>query len=284
MSTETLVGVVGAGVMGTGIAQCLAQSGIPVVVVESDATAIARAQRELRSALRLAALLGRGARGTTLEAVSGRIRWSADLAELSDASFVIESVTERIDLKREIFGALDRHCPPGTIFATGTSAVPVADLAARTNRPDRVLGLHFMNPAPLTEVVEVITGAQTAPGALARALALLDALGKQGIVVGDGPGFVINRILMLCIAEAAEVTATGVDADTVDALFEGCLGHRMGPLRTADLIGLDNVLDTLTVLRETTGDDRYRVPGPLADLVAAGRFGRKTGGGFHDYA
>ncbi|MFC9893937.1 3-hydroxyacyl-CoA dehydrogenase family protein [Nocardia sp. NPDC127579] len=283
MTGEHHVGILGAGVMGTGITQCIAQAGIPVTIVDTDRAALERARRDLRSALRLSVLLGRGPKAADVADIVARVHWSDRIEDLGAVSFVIESVTERLELKRALFAELDRVCAPAAVFATGTSAIPVADLAARTSRGDRVLGLHFMNPAPLTETVEVITSAQTAPAALNRALALLDALGKKGIVVGDGPGFVINRVLMLSIAEAAAITADGTDAATIDDLFEGCLGHRMGPLRTADLIGLDNVADTLVVLRETTGDSRYRVPEALAELVAAGHLGRKTGRGFHAY-
>ncbi|GAB2642553.1 3-hydroxyacyl-CoA dehydrogenase family protein [Nocardia goodfellowii] len=283
MTREQRVGVVGAGVMGAGIAQCLAQAGMPVTVVEIDTVAAERARGALKSALRLSVLLGRGVKAADIADITARIRWTDRLEHLRDATFVIESVTERIDLKRHLFADLDRHCSPSAIFASGTSAIPIAELAAETGRPDQILGLHFMNPAPLTETVEVITTARTSPGTLNRTLGLLDALGKKGIVVGDGPGFVINRVLMLSIAEAATITETGTDAATIDDLFEGCLGHRMGPLRTADLIGLDNVADTLVVLRETTGDGRYRIPEALAQLVAAGHLGRKTGKGFHEY-
>ncbi|MFE3444630.1 3-hydroxyacyl-CoA dehydrogenase family protein [Nocardia sp. NPDC059180] len=283
MSSERQVGVIGAGTMGTGIAQCLAQAGVPVVLVETDPAATARARRELRSALRLSVLLGRGSGGANLDEIAARIRWAERLDALRECTFVIESVTEHIELKAEIFAELDRQCPADTVFASGTSAIPIVGLAANTTRPDRILGLHFMNPAPLTEVVEVISTTETAPESLNRTLSLLDALGKKGIVVGDGPGFVINRVLMLCIAEAGAVLETGTDPETVDALFEGCLGHRMGPLRTADLIGLDNVLDTLKVLRTTTGDERYRIPSALIQLVGAGHHGRKTGKGFHEY-
>ncbi|MEV0245278.1 3-hydroxyacyl-CoA dehydrogenase family protein [Nocardia sp. NPDC050712] len=283
MTGEQHVGIVGAGVMGAGIAQCVAQAGLQVTVVETDATAVENARRQLKSALRLSVLLGRGPAAADLPGITARVHWTDRLEDLATATFVIESVTERVELKRAVFANLDRVCPPTAIFASGTSAIPIADLAAETGRPERVLGLHFMNPAPLTETVEVITSAQTSPDALNRALALLDTLGKKGIVVGDGPGFVINRVLMLGIAEAVAITETGTDAATIDDLFEGCLGHRMGPLRTADLIGLDNVADTLVVLRETTGDGRYRVPRALAELVAAGHLGRKTGKGFHEY-
>ncbi len=277
-----VVAVIGAGTMGAGIAQCLAQAGYEVEVVEPDGDAAGRARRGLADAVRLALLLGRGDRHTAAGA-TGRVRWVRRIDELGEVDFVIECATERIPLKEKLFGDLDRHCRADAVFASCTSAIPIARLAAATGRPDRVLGLHFMNPAPLTTAVEVVRGERTAPLALARATALVTALGKEAIVVGDRPGFVLNRVLMLSIAEAAATLDTGTTAETVDALFEQCLGHRMGPLRTADLIGLDNVADTLEVLREETGETHYRVPPALAALLDAGHFGRKTGQGFHDY-
>ncbi len=277
-----IVAVIGAGTMGTGLAQCLAQAGYRVEVVEPDDATTERARRGLSDAVRLALLLGRGDRRTAT-GTAGRVRWLRRIDELGEIDFVIECATERIALKEKLFGELDRHCRADAVFASCTSAIPIARLAAATRRPDRVLGLHFMNPAPLTTAVEVVRGERTAPSALARAIGLVTALGKEAIVVGDRPGFVLNRVLMLSIAEAAATLDTGTDAETVDALFEQCLGHRMGPLRTADLIGLDNVADTIEVLRQETGEPHYRVPPALAALVDAGHFGRKTGRGFHDY-
>ncbi|MBF6236955.1 3-hydroxyacyl-CoA dehydrogenase family protein [Nocardia otitidiscaviarum] len=277
-----VVGVLGAGTMGAGIAQCLAQAGREVIVVEPDPTAVERARRGLDEAVRLALLLGRGDRRTALD-TARRVRWSDTIDEFDAVDFVIECAVERIELKEKLFADLDRVCPADTVLASITSAIPIARLAAATARPDRVLGLHFMNPAPLTDAVEVVRGAATSPDTMARAADLLTALGKQPIVVGDRPGFVLNRLLMLSIAEAAALLDAGETAATVDDLFEQCLGHRMGPLRTADLIGLDNVADTIEVLRRETGEQHYRVPPALAALVTAGHFGRKTGQGFHDY-
>ncbi|WP_040806541.1 3-hydroxyacyl-CoA dehydrogenase family protein [Nocardia concava] len=277
-----VVAVIGAGTMGAGIAQCLAQAGCDVIVVEPDPAAVDRARRGLNEAVRLALLLGRGDRRTALEAAR-RVRWTDRIDDLAEVGFVIECAVERIELKERLFAELDRVCPPEAVLASATSAIPIARLAAATGRPDRVLGLHFMNPAPLTDTVEVVRGEQTSDETMARATDLLAALGKEALIVGDRPGFVINRLLMLSIAQAAATLDAGTDAATVDALFERCLGHRMGPLRTADLIGLDNVADTIEVLRRETGEDHYRIPPALATLVAAGHFGRKTGQGFHDY-
>lgn len=277
-----IVGVIGAGTMGAGIAQCLAQAGRDVIVVEPDPAATKRARRGLDQAVRLALLLGRGDRRTALESAR-RVRWTDNIGELGAVDFVIECAIEQIELKEKLFAELDRVCPAEAVLATATSAIPIARVAAMTGRPDRVLGLHFMNPAPLTDAVEVVRGTATSDETMSRATDLLTALGKEAIVVGDRPGFVLNRLLMLSIAQAAALLDAGETAATVDALFERCLGHKMGPLRTADLIGLDNVADTLEVLRRETGENHYRTPSVLAALVTAGHFGRKTGQGFHDY-
>lgn len=280
---DTRIGVVGVGTMGSGIAQCLAQYGFPVVIAEIDAAVADRARTAMGQQLRLAKLLGRASASAAASA-GERLRWVERIDAMGDLDLVIESVPERLELKDAVFAELDRQFGPDTVLATGTSAIPVARLAAAISRPERVLGLHFMNPAPLTGAVEVVRGPQTSDHALNMAVALVEALGKDAVVVGDGPGFVLNRLLMQTIAAAAERVGAGeADAATIDAVFEKCLGHPMGPLRTADLIGLDNVADTLVVLRAQTGDDRYAVPAVLSELVAAGRFGRKTGQGFHAY-
>ncbi|WP_072691316.1 3-hydroxyacyl-CoA dehydrogenase family protein [Rhodococcus marinonascens] len=277
------IGVVGAGTMGAGVAECLAQSGHQVIVVEPDADVVELARSRTRDSLRLAILLGRGG-GPTPAEVAARVQWTGQMSDLAEATVVIECVPERIDLKARVFAELDRVCPPDALLASCTSGIPVDRLAANTTRPENVVGLHFMNPAPLKDMVEVVRGPRTSPQSLSRALALVESLNKTGIVVGDGPGFVLNRVLMLCIGEAAATVEAGLaDPEAVDALFEGCLGHPMGPLRTADLIGLDNVHDTMTALRELTGDDHYDPPESLVALVEAGHLGRKTGQGFHDY-
>jgi len=279
----THVGIIGAGTMGCGIAQCLAASGRQVVVVDPEAAALASGPDRLRQGVRAARLLRRGA-GAAAEEILSRVRWRGRIEDLDGAGFVIECAPERSAVKREVFRALDAHCPPETVLASCTSAIPIGWLAAHTGRPDRVLGLHFMNPAPLTAAVEVVRAAGTGDDALRLAHELLDDIGKRGIVVGDGPGFVSNRLLMMLVNEAAAMLGAGTaDAATVDRIFQDCFGHPMGPLRTADLIGLDTVRDTLLVLVEHTGDGRFTPCAPLTRLVEEGRLGRKSGGGFHDY-
>ncbi|MTE19557.1 3-hydroxyacyl-CoA dehydrogenase family protein [Streptomyces sp. TRM43335] len=274
------VGVVGAGTMGTGVAQCFAAAGHPVVVVDPDPAARAAGPERLRAGVRAVRLLRRRAVGPVEE----RVTWAEGLSALSGARFVVECVPERVPLKEAVLGELDRVCPPETVFASCTSAIPIGRLGSFTGRPERVVGTHFMNPAPLKDTVEVVGSPHTGAHALALTVDLLAGLGKEAIVVGDGPGFVGNRVLMLTVNEAAAVVDEGTaDADTVDRVFQDCFGHATGPLRTADLIGLDTVLDTLDVLREHTGDERFRPTPLLARLVAEGNLGRKSGRGFHPY-
>ncbi|WP_103342246.1 3-hydroxyacyl-CoA dehydrogenase family protein [Amycolatopsis sp. CA-126428] len=274
------IGIVGAGVMGTGVAQCFAAAGHDVVVADADPRALDRGPERIRAGLRMAALLGDRPPAT----VQDRIRWTGRLAELSGSEFVVECAAERLAVKETLFAELDRLCPAATILASCTSAVPIGRLAAATARADRVIGTHFMNPAPLKDTVEVVRAAATGEETLCATTDLLAGLGKRAIVVADGPGFVANRVLMATINEAIATVGDGIaDAGTVDQVFEKCFGHAMGPLRTADLIGLDVILDTLVVLLECTGQPMYRPCPLLTELVGTGRLGRKTGRGLHVY-
>ncbi|MBB5897880.1 3-hydroxyacyl-CoA dehydrogenase family protein [Kutzneria kofuensis] len=273
------VGVVGGGTMGLGVAQSLATAGHPVVVLDPADQVRATGSDRLRDGLRLAKLLGRFS-GDHAEVLSS-VRWTAVEKDLDDVQFVVECGPERIPLKQELFRMLDAVCPPDAVLASCTSAIPIGLLAACTGRPELVLGMHFMNPAPLKPVVEVARTEQTGADTLRRADELLAGMGKRGIVVRDAPGFVSNRVLMSTINDAATVVQEGTaDPATVDKVFEDCFGHRMGPLRTADLIGLDTILDTLHVLLETTGDDRFTPCELLVGMVREGRLGKKSGGGF----
>ncbi|MFF4468307.1 3-hydroxyacyl-CoA dehydrogenase family protein [Streptomyces sp. NPDC001599] len=285
---EALVGIVGGGTMGTGVAQCFAEAGHPVVVVDNDPGALASGPARLRAGIRTATLLRRGSRRTREAAPASRteslVTWSAEPADLAGALLVVECAREDEDVKEGILRRLDRICGAETIFASNTSCIPVARLGSFTARPDRVIGTHFMNPAPVMDAVEVIRAPETSAHTVERTQAFLARVGKHALVVRDAPGFVTNRVLMPTLNEAAAVLGEGTaDAETVDRIFQDCFGHPMGPLRTADLIGLDTVADSLEVLRRHTGEERFRPCPLLARLVAEGHLGRKSGRGFHQY-
>ena len=216
--------------------------------------------------------------------VLARITTGADLDELAPVDFVVENVTENWTIKREVYQRIDAICKPDVIFAVNTSAVPITRVAAVTGRPENVLGLHFMNPVPLMDMVEVVRGHFTSDATMSTSLGLLDTLKKTGVVVQDMPGFITNRVLMLTINEAIfsiqDQVASAVD---IDRIFKGCFGHKMGPLETADLIGLDTILNSITVLYESFRDSKYRPAPLLQKMVDAGLLGRKTGRGFYTY-
>jgi 3-hydroxybutyryl-CoA dehydrogenase len=278
------IGVVGAGTMGVGVAQSFAEAGHPVTVVDPSDGELADGERRLRHGLRAARLLRRPAPPASMAEVASRVRWEQKAVQLADAALVVECGPERIPVKERILAEVDRVCGPHTVIASCTSAIPVGILAAGTRRPDRVIGTHFMNPAHLKDAVEVVRGPQTSDATLETVTTLLEGCGKRAHVVGDGPGFVSNRVLMPMVNDAAARVQEGTaDAETVDTVFTDCFGHAMGPLRTADLIGLDTVLDSLVVLLELTGDARYTPCALLRDLVAQGHHGRKSGRGFHVY-
>lgn len=278
------VGVVGAGVMGTGAAQALAQAGFDVVLVDRSDAILAEAQRAIRNGMRLRRLLaGRPPLAGT--ATLGRIGYHKDLDELAAVDFVIENITEDWKLKRAVYERIDRLCGPDCVFAANTSVIPITRIGRATGRPANVLGMHFMNPVPLKSVVEVIRGTDTSEQTVATALRLLERMGMVGVVVRDSPGFVTNRVLMLTINEAIFLVHEGVaSVEQIDNLFRGCFEHRMGPLETADLIGLDTVLLSIEGLHESFRDAKYRPCQLLRDMVRAGRYGRKSGRGFYTYA
>ncbi|GLZ39699.1 3-hydroxyacyl-CoA dehydrogenase family protein [Actinokineospora sp. NBRC 105648] len=278
--THTLA-ILGAGVMGAGIATLAIGRGVPVILVDLDEDVLTAARERVDQQLRLGRLMGRLPR----EVEAAGLVTSTDLAAIAPATAVVESVTEHPDRKVRVLTQVSGVVAPGTPIVTNTSAVPVDELAEALARPADFLGVHFMNPPYLVEMVEVVRGPRTGDAALVVVLDLLTLLGKKTVVVGDGPGFVINRVLQRMINEAARIVQDGVAAPAeVDALFTGCLGHTTGPLGTADLIGLDNVVDSLHVLLDRTGDEGYRPCELLVAKVKAGDHGRKTGRGFFEYS
>lgn len=274
------IAVLGAGVMGTGIATLAVACGVPVLLVDVEDGALAAARQKVPMQLRLAALMG----GLTVADPPGELTTTRALGDVAGVDAVVEAVTERPELKAKLLAEVSALVAPGTLIVSNTSAIPIDELAASTARPADLVGIHFMNPPYLIRTVEVIRGPRTGEPAMTAACHLLDTLGREPVVVGDGPGFVVNRILQRMINEAARVVEEGqATPEAVDAVFQGCLGHRTGPLATADLIGLDNVVDSLRVLHERTGDGGYQPCRLLLDKVRAGEHGRKTGRGFFDY-
>jgi methoxymalonate biosynthesis protein len=269
--------VLGAGVMGTGIATLATGRGLPVTLVDVDEDRLAAARAGVARQLRLARMM----RSLPADVTAGPLETTTSLRDVVAATAVVEAVTERAHLKEAVLAEVSAAVRPGTLIASNTSAIPIDELANAAARPEDLVGIHFMNPPYLIRTVEVVRGPRSGEAAMSAAIALLAALGREPVVVGDGPGFVINRILQRMINEAARIVDEGrATPEAVDAVFTGCLGHRTGPLATADLIGLDNVVDSLRVLHERTGDDGYR-PSPLLEAkVRAGDLGRKSGRGF----
>jgi len=278
------VGVVGAGVMGVGIAQSLAQSEFRVLLVDLNDEILERARRQIKANLRLHSLLKKAAAAPRADVVIDRITFSADSQILEEADFLIENVVEKWEIKRRLYQQMDAICCDRTIFAANTSAIPITRIASATRRPAKVLGMHFMNPVPLKRTVEVIRGYHTAEETIEAARNLLARMEKDCIIVNDSPGFVSNRVLMLMVNEAIFLVHERVAAAAeVDRIFKECFGHKMGPLETADLIGLDTVLLSLEVLYESFSDSKYRPCPLLKQMVDAGLYGRKSGVGFYSY-
>jgi 3-hydroxybutyryl-CoA dehydrogenase len=278
------VGVIGAGVMGAGVGQSLAQNGMEAVLVDVSDEILERARGEIRKNLRFQGMFQKGAKKEDSAAVLGRIRFTTLLEELGDVDFVVENVPEKWEIKSQIYPRIDAICPQRAVFAVNTSCYSITRVGALTRRPDRVIGMHFMNPVPLKPMVEAIRGHHTSEATIATARQFLSQMGKDCILVNDMPGFVSNRVLMLTINEAVFVLQDGVaTAEQVDQLFKTCFGHKMGPLETADLIGLDTILYSIEALYESYNDSKFRPCPLLKKMVDAGLHGRKNGKGFYDY-
>lgn len=278
----TLIGVVGAGVMGVGVAQNLAQTGHDVVLVDKDEEILAAARATIWRNARMSRLMG----GPALDPddVLSRITTAVGAEAVAKADVVIENVTENWDVKRSVYETMDAVCGPDTVFVVNTSAIPITKVAAVTGRPGKVVGVHFMNPVPAKPACELIPGFHTTAETVERVRDLLSAMGKKAIDVKDACGFVSNRVLMLTVNEAAFLVHEGVaTAESVDEVFRSCFGHPMGPLETADLIGVDTILYSVEVLYEHYADSKYRPCPLLKQMTDAGLHGRKSGRGFYTY-
>lgn len=274
------IAVVGAGVMGANITAMALGYGADVLLTDNDPDVLGTARTRITQHLRHAGLLG----ALPADRKPGTLRTATEFDARGPFDAVVEAVTELTEVKSKVLREISTRVAPGTPVITNTSGIPVDELAADVDRPEDLIGTHFMNPTYLIRMVEVVRGARTGEATLARVTALMTALGRMPIVVGDAPGFVTSRLLHPMINDAARVVGEGTaTVEAVDSLMEGCLGHPTGPLRTADLIGIDNLVDSLAALYERTGDEGCKPCELLLQKVREGALGRKSGRGFYDY-
>ena len=277
------IGVVGAGQMGAGIAQVSACAGFSVTLVDIKADVIDSGIASIRSSLARIVSMGRLDQKTSDEALD-RIQTSLDLGDLAECDLVVEAIPEVLDLKTSNFNRLDAICKPSTILASNTSSISINTIAEFTSRPEKVIGMHFMNPVPIMKLVEVINGTHTTEIVTSEVISVIEALGKTPLQCNDSPGFVSNRILCPMINEAIITLDEGVaEVEAIDGIMKLGMNHPIGPLALADLIGLDTVLNIMRVLHEGLGEEKYAPSPLLVSMVSEGKLGRKTKIGFYKY-
>jgi 3-hydroxybutyryl-CoA dehydrogenase len=276
------IGIIGAGVMGRGVAYQFAKYGFEIVLQDIRGEALEQAKTDIKNTLRMDMLLNRA--NPKNKEVIDVIRFTADLNELAGCSFIVENIIENMDAKQALYRQLATVLDRDTVVAVNTSCISITKIASLLNDPSKVLGIHFMNPVYMKPTVEMIEGVHTSPETIAYALETLAEVDMDGIVVKDFPGFVSNRISHLLMNEAALIVQDNVAThEQIDEIFKKCFGHKMGPLETADLIGLDTVVDSLKVLYDEFQDPKFRVSPLLKKKVEAGLLGRKSGEGFYKY-
>jgi 3-hydroxybutyryl-CoA dehydrogenase len=281
MNIQT-VGVIGAGVMGVGVAQNLAQTKHQVILIDISEEILAHAKQEIKNNIRFQGFLKKSVEPA--ENTLQKITLTTDYQLLKEADFVVENVTEKWEIKKDVYAQMDAICPEHCIFAANTSAISITRIGSATKRPAKVIGMHFMNPVPMKKTVETIRGYHTSEETIESSKQFLAQMGKECIIVNDAPGFVANRLSHLFMNEAANLVMENLaDPKDIDEIFKKCYGHAMGPLETADLIGLDTVVETLQVLYESYQDPKFRCSPLLKKMVDAGLFGRKSGQGFYTY-
>jgi methoxymalonate biosynthesis protein len=272
--------VIGAGVMGTNIATLATGHGVAVTLADVSEDVLSEARQTIKGKLRHAQLMGALPAGRA----PGELVTTTSLHAVAGATAVVEAVTEIAETKAKVLAEISGLVRPGTLLISNTSCIPIDEMADSVTRPEELVGVHFMNPSYLIKMVEVIRGPRTSETTMDAVTGLLASLGREALVIQDSAGFVINRLLHPLINTAAMLVQEGVaSAEVVDGLLEGCLGHSTGPLRTGDLIGLDNLVDSLNVLYERRGDESCKPCELLLSKVRDGDLGRKTGRGFYDY-
>ncbi|QUH28429.1 3-hydroxyacyl-CoA dehydrogenase family protein [Vallitalea guaymasensis] len=277
------IGIIGAGVMGRGVALAYAQYGHNIVLVDIEENVLEEAKKQIIRDYRFQGMYGKKCEDT-IQNILGRITFTTQLENVEMCEYIIENVTENWEIKKNVYLQLNKICNENTIYAVNTSCFSITRVGALMDKPENVIGSHYMNPAHIKSTVEVIKGYHTSEKTIDTTLELLKTIEKEGVVVNDLPGFVSNRVLMLTVNEAIYLVHEGVaEAKDVDKIFKQCFGHKMGPLETADLIGLDTILFSVEVLYESYCDSKYRPCPLLKKMVNAGLLGRKSGQGFYAY-